>query len=94
MAPIGWNVINVPNKAPTSDTKLWNTGIPLAMQYAMMVIAPVQHNQVVQCCQVFAARCLEPRRTRTMKYLAVNWGMISIVGSLTILSNSQWLQLT
>jgi hypothetical protein len=36
------------------------------------VMAPVQHSQVVQCCQVLAARCLEPRRMRTMKYFAVN----------------------
>ena len=71
MIPSGWKQSRVPNSAPTSDTRPPNAGIPLAMQYAMMVVMNVQPSQVAQCVTVLAVRCLDPRRMRMKMYLAV-----------------------
>lgn len=45
--------------------------MPLAMQYAMMVVIAVHASQVAQWVNELAVRCLEPRRRRMKMYFAV-----------------------
>ena len=77
MQPIGWKDIRVPRRAPTRDTKSLNTGIALAIIYAMIAIPDVQLSQVTQWIIVFAVRCLEPCKMRMKIYLAGNWEHVS-----------------
>jgi hypothetical protein len=67
--PIGWKDIRVPRSAPIRETRLLNTGIALAIIYAVITTLNVQRSQVVQCRRVLAERCLVSRRRRTKIYL-------------------------
>ncbi len=67
--PMGWKDIRVPSSAPISETRLLNTGIALAMIYAVITTPNVQRSQVVQCRRVLVERCLVLRRRRTKIYL-------------------------
>lgn len=51
-----------PSKAPMSETNESNTGIALAMMYAITVMPKVQPSQVIQCMGVLLVKCREPRR--------------------------------
>lgn len=65
MHPIGWNESDVASNAPIRETSPPNMGIPLAIKYATTVIPKVHPIQDAQWVKVLAARCLEPRKTRT-----------------------------
>jgi hypothetical protein len=54
-----------PRRAPMSETSASNTGIVLAMMYAMSVIPKVQPSQVAQWIGELELRCREPRRMWT-----------------------------
>lgn len=73
MQPIGWNDKDVASKAPINDTRPLKIGIPLAMTYATTVIPKVHPIQDAQWVKVLAARCLEPRRTRTKTCLLASY---------------------
>lgn len=71
--PMGWNDRNVPNSAPTSDTRPPNTGIPLAIRYATIDTPKVELSHVAQWMREFEVRCSVPRRIRTNIYLLGTW---------------------
>lgn len=73
MHAMGWNVIKVPKSAPTRETKLLNTGIPLAIIYAMIVTPDTHVSQVIQWRGVFAVKWLVPWSRRTKIYLLVTY---------------------
>lgn len=78
MHPIGWKHISVPRSAPISETRPPNTGIALAMTYAVKVTPPVQPNHVAQWRKVGSVRWYEPRSMRTKTYLAAICGVLAM----------------
>lgn len=70
MKPYACIVINVPRNAPIKDTRALNTGMALAMIYAIRTTPPVQLSHVIQWVQVFEAKCLVPRSRRTKEFFA------------------------
>lgn len=79
MAPIGWKHIRVPRRAPTSDTRPPNTGMELAITYAIMVLVIVQPSQTSQWVRVLSVRCLDPLRRRMKMYLAGSYKIVSLL---------------
>lgn len=51
-----------PISAPIREIKASNTGIVLAMMYAIMVIPNTQLSQQIQCVGELLVRCRETRR--------------------------------
>lgn len=70
---MGWKHNDVARRAPTSDTRSLNTGMLLAIMYAITVILNVEPIQAIQCVGVCAVRCLEPRRMRMKMCLEGNF---------------------
>lgn len=63
-----------------SETSPPKMGTAEAIMYDIRVMARTQRSQVVQCVREFEVRCLEPRRKRTKRSLAGNWGQWGIEG--------------
>ncbi len=70
MQPYGWKHIKVPRRAPINETRPPNTGIALAIRYAITVIPLVHPSQVPQCTRLLEFKCFDPRKILRKMYLA------------------------
>jgi hypothetical protein len=72
--PMGWNDMSGTRRPPMRETRPPKMGTAEAMMYEMRVIDATDRSQVVQCVFELEVRCFEPRRMRTKRSFAGNWG--------------------
>lgn len=70
--------MSVPKQTLTRDTNPPNTGIELAMMYAITAVPKVQLNHTTKCIGVFVERYRELFKSRTKRYLAGIWNASNV----------------